>query len=160
LSHHPGTPTRLYEQKSTCFQQGNILRILVFGTSLDDRAGPSGQELLWLCGIGWYDEAARLIDVVRSSFLLYRTPCRFTSRSNCSYIKTEGTCIIMEQGTVKWFNDAKGYGFISRQNGEDVFVHYSAIQTEGFRSLQEGQAVSFNVVKGPKGWQAENVQVL
>ncbi|MGA2690061.1 MAG: cold-shock protein [Candidatus Korobacteraceae bacterium] len=70
----------------------------------------------------------------------------------------------MEQGTVKWFNDAKGYGFISRQNGEDVFVdvfvHYSAIQTNGFRSLQEGQAVSFNVVKGPKGWQAENVQVL
>jgi cold shock protein len=72
----------------------------------------------------------------------------------------EGICIIMEQGTVKWFNDAKGYGFISRQNGEDVFVHYSAIQTNGFRSLQEGQAVSFNVVKGPKGWQAENVQVL
>ena len=66
----------------------------------------------------------------------------------------------MEQGTVKWFNDAKGYGFISRQNGEDVFVHYSAIQTNGFRSLQEGQAVSFNVVKGPKGCQAENVQVL
>ena len=66
----------------------------------------------------------------------------------------------MEQGTVKWFNDAKGYGFISRQNGEDVFVHYSAIQTNGFRSLQEGQAVQFTVVKGPKGWQAENVQVL
>jgi cold shock protein len=66
----------------------------------------------------------------------------------------------MEQGTVKWFNDAKGYGFISRQNGEDVFVHFSAIQAEGFRSLQEGQAVQFNVVKGPKGWQAENVQPL
>jgi cold shock protein len=64
----------------------------------------------------------------------------------------------MEQGTVKWFNDAKGYGFISRQNGEDVFVHYSAIQAGGFRSLQEGQTVQFNVVKGPKGWQAENVQ--
>ena len=63
----------------------------------------------------------------------------------------------MEQGTVKWFNDAKGYGFISRQNGEDVFVHYSSIQNEGFRSLKEGQAVQFNVVKGPKGWQAENV---
>jgi CspA family cold shock protein len=67
---------------------------------------------------------------------------------------------IMEQGTVKWFNDAKGFGFISRQNGEDVFVHFSAIQSNGFRSLQEGQAVQFNVVKGPKGWQAENVQVL
>jgi CspA family cold shock protein len=64
----------------------------------------------------------------------------------------------MEQGTVKWFNDAKGFGFISRQNGEDVFVHFSAIQSNGFRSLKEGQAVQFNVVKGPKGWQAENVQ--
>jgi CspA family cold shock protein len=66
----------------------------------------------------------------------------------------------VEQGTVKWFNDAKGFGFISRQNGEDVFVHFSAIQTNGFRSLQEGQAVSFNVVKGPKGFQAENVQAI
>jgi cold shock protein len=62
-----------------------------------------------------------------------------------------------EQGTVKWFNDAKGYGFISRQNGEDVFVHFSAIQAGGFRSLQEGQTVQFDVTKGPKGWQAENV---
>lgn len=67
----------------------------------------------------------------------------------------------MEQGTVKWFNDAKGFGFLSRQSGEDVFVHFSAIQSNGgFRSLQEGQAVQFNVVKGPKGWQAENVQPL
>ena len=67
----------------------------------------------------------------------------------------------MEQGTVKWFNDAKGFGFLSRPNGEDVFVHYSAIQSNGgFRSLQEGQAVQFNVVKGPKGWQAEDVQAL
>ena len=66
----------------------------------------------------------------------------------------------MEQGIVKWFNDAKGFGFISRANGEDVFVHHSAIKTDGFRSLQEGQAVQFDVVKGPKGWQAENVQVI
>jgi CspA family cold shock protein len=65
--------------------------------------------------------------------------------------------ISMEQGTVKWFNDAKGYGFISRQNGEDVFVHFSAIQAGGFKSLQEGQTVQFDVTKGPKGWQAENV---
>jgi CspA family cold shock protein len=66
----------------------------------------------------------------------------------------------METGTVKWFNDAKGFGFVSRENGDDVFVHHSAIQSNGFRSLQEGQKVQFNVVKGPKGWQAENVQAL
>jgi cold shock protein len=70
----------------------------------------------------------------------------------------KGTKQHMETGTVKWFNDAKGYGFISRQNGEDVFVHFSAIQANGFRSLQEGQQVQFDVVKGPKGWQAENVK--
>jgi CspA family cold shock protein len=66
----------------------------------------------------------------------------------------------VEKGTVKWFNDAKGFGFISRENGEDVFVHYTAITANGFRSLQEGQAVQFEVVKGKKGLQAENVQVL
>jgi len=67
----------------------------------------------------------------------------------------------MEKGTVKWFNDAKGYGFISRDSGQgDVFVHFSAIQSSGFRSLQEGQPVQFEVVTGPKGLQAENVQAL
>ena len=66
----------------------------------------------------------------------------------------------MEQGTVKWFSDAKGFGFISRQSGDDVFVHFSAISSNGFKSLQEGQAVQFNVTKGPKGLQAENVQPL
>jgi len=66
----------------------------------------------------------------------------------------------VEKGTVKWFNDAKGFGFITREGGEDVFVHFSAIQANGFRSLQEGQQVQFNVVKGAKGWQAENVQPL
>jgi cold shock protein len=66
----------------------------------------------------------------------------------------------MEQGTVKWFNDAKGFNFISRQSGDDVFGHFSAIQTSGFRSLQEGQAVEFSVTRGPKGFQAENVQAL
>jgi cold shock protein len=66
----------------------------------------------------------------------------------------------METGTVKWFNDAKGYGFISRQNGDDVFVHFSAIQASGFRSLQEGQNVQFDLAKGPKDLQAENVRLL
>ncbi len=66
----------------------------------------------------------------------------------------------MEQGTVKWFNDAKGFGFISRDSGDDVFVHHSAIQSNGFRTLQEGQRVQFNVTKGPKGLQADSVQAL
>jgi|SRR5579863_1424620 cold shock protein len=65
----------------------------------------------------------------------------------------------MEQGTVKWFNDAKGFGFLSRASGDDVFVHFSAIQSEGFKSLAEGQAVTFNVIRGPKGFQAENVRI-
>lgn len=66
----------------------------------------------------------------------------------------------MEKGTVKWFNDSKGYGFISRENGRDVFVHHTAINAEGFRSLAEGQAVEFDVVAGPKGDQAANVKPL
>ena len=65
-----------------------------------------------------------------------------------------------EQGTVKWFNDSKGYGFIQRSTGDDVFVHHSAIQAEGFKSLAEGEAVEFTVTKGPKGLQAENVTKL
>jgi CspA family cold shock protein len=67
---------------------------------------------------------------------------------------------VKEQGTVKWFNASKGYGFIQRQTGEDVFVHFSAIQSDGYRSLNEGQAVEFEVVRGPKGLQAANVQAL
>ncbi|MFZ5880232.1 MAG: cold-shock protein [Chloroflexota bacterium] len=63
-------------------------------------------------------------------------------------------------GTVKWFNGDKGYGFIAREGGADVFVHFSAIQGSGFRSLQEGQKVEFTVEKGPKGPQAANVTVL
>ena len=61
-----------------------------------------------------------------------------------------------ETGTVKWFNASKGYGFIGRDNGPDVFVHYTAIQSDGYRTLQEGQRVEFVVEKGPKGLQAAN----
>jgi cold shock protein len=62
-----------------------------------------------------------------------------------------------EQGVVKWFNASKGFGFIQRQSGEDVFVHFSAIQMDGYKSLNEGQLVEFEVKQGPKGFQAENV---
>ena len=65
-----------------------------------------------------------------------------------------------EQGTVKWFNNEKGYGFISRDSGDDVFVHHSAILGEGFKSLEEGDNVEFDVVSGPKGFQAQNVAKL
>ena len=64
----------------------------------------------------------------------------------------------MEQGTVKWFNSSKGYGFISRESGEDVFVHHNSIQGDGFKSLDEGDRVEFDVQQGPKGLQAANVQ--
>jgi len=64
-----------------------------------------------------------------------------------------------QTGTVKWFNDAKGFGFITTDGGEDVFVHFSAIQGRGFRSLQEGTHVEFEVAQGPKGLQAQNVTV-
>ncbi|MBS1847904.1 MAG: cold-shock protein [Actinobacteria bacterium] len=64
----------------------------------------------------------------------------------------------MATGTVKWFNNEKGYGFIARNEGSDVFVHHSAIQMNGYRSLEEGQAVEFEVVAGPKGDQAQDVR--
>jgi CspA family cold shock protein len=64
------------------------------------------------------------------------------------------------QGTVRWFNPSKGYGFISTEGGEDVFVHYSALQGEGYRSLDEGQRVEFTIQPGPKGLQASNVVTL
>ena len=65
-----------------------------------------------------------------------------------------------EKGVVKWFNASKGFGFIQRSNGEDVFVHFSAIQSNGYRSLDEGAQVEFEVKQGPKGLQAENVSVV
>ena len=63
----------------------------------------------------------------------------------------------MSNGTVKWFNEKKGYGFISQESGDDVFVHFSAIQGKGFKTLEEGQSVSFEIEEGPRGAQASNV---
>jgi CspA family cold shock protein len=65
----------------------------------------------------------------------------------------------MATGTVKWFNDAKGFGFITREGGPDLFVHHSAIVADGFRSLSEGQQVEFDITEGPKGLQAQNVRI-
>ena len=64
----------------------------------------------------------------------------------------------MTRGTVKWFNEAKGFGFLSQESGEDVFVHFSALQGEGFKTLAEGEEVEFEVTQGPKGLQAANVR--
>ncbi len=66
----------------------------------------------------------------------------------------------MAEGTVKWFNDAKGFGFIEQENGNDLFVHFSAIQGDGFKSIQEGAKVTFDVVDGPKGPAADNVVII
>jgi CspA family cold shock protein len=72
-------------------------------------------------------------------------------------VRKEGSKVAREKGKVKWFNNAKGYGFIEREGGEDVFVHYSAITGDGYRTLQEGDAVEFEVVQSDKGLQAANV---
>ena len=63
-------------------------------------------------------------------------------------------------GTVKWFNNSKGYGFLTQENGDDVFVHFTEIRSEGFRTLEEGQRVRFSIEKGPKGLQAKNVEIV
>jgi len=73
---------------------------------------------------------------------------------------SQGVGKMSEKGTVKWFNDAKGFGFISRESGEDVFVHFRAIESQGFKSLKEGQEVEFEVVTGQKGLQADKVRPL
>jgi CspA family cold shock protein len=79
------------------------------------------------------------------------------AQSGLSHLHQGKGRLMKEKGTVKWFNAAKGYGFIQRENGEDVFVHFSAIQAQGYRSLDEGTSVEFEVTRGPKGLQAANV---
>jgi CspA family cold shock protein len=87
------------------------------------------------------------------------TVSRFTAEQGADWRpsgKKKG--VVMATGTVKWFNNEKGFGFIAREQGSDVFVHHSAIQMSGYRSLEEGQAVEFEVVAGPKGDQAQDVR--
>ena len=77
--------------------------------------------------------------------------------TDTSVIRKKEAKALREIGTVKWFNAAKGYGFIMRDSGEDIFVHYSAIESDGYKTLNEGQRVEFTVVQGPKGLAASNV---
>ncbi len=91
---------------------------------------------------------------------LEKCKCKFTGLigHNVNILNNIGGVILI--GTVKWFNNSKGYGFIETEDGTDLFVHQSAIQSSGFRSLSEGQKVKFDVINGDKGQQASNVQVL
>jgi cold shock protein len=89
-----------------------------------------------------------------SVYSAYRAGAQASSANTNS---EQGSAVSKEQGVVKWFNASKGFGFIQRQSGEDVFVHFSAIQSDGYKSLNEGQKVEFEVKQGPKGLQAENV---
>jgi cold shock protein len=82
---------------------------------------------------------------------------RGAARADRNLTIVERSFFVREKGTVKWFNGAKGYGFIQRSTGEDVFVHFSAIQENGYRTLNEGEVVEFDLLKGPKGYQAANV---
>jgi len=93
----------------------------------------------------------------RPSGRAVRTPGRLAKAPLTDANSEQGNAVSKEQGVVKWFNASKGFGFIQRQSGEDVFVHFSAIQSDGYKSLNEGQKVEFEVKQGPKGLQAENV---
>jgi CspA family cold shock protein len=85
------------------------------------------------------------------------SPLSLSGKSKSTTNNDEEKLYVKEKGVVKWFNAAKGYGFIQRASGDDVFVHFSAIQSNGYRSLDEGAEVEFEVKQGPKGLQAENV---
>jgi cold shock protein len=98
---------------------------------------------------------------------LYHAPRELDSRALLSVGGLESRAVVvckeehqLAEGTVKWFSNEKGYGFIEREGGDDVFVHFSAIGMDGYKSLTEGQKVSFEVVQGPKGAQAANVMAI
>lgn len=104
------------------------------------------------CSLDWMPHSGTLrANYYRWSQLLLQ----IATRRNVQVSIRRSTSV---QGTVKWFNNSKGYGFIGRDDGPDVFVHYSAILGDGYRSLQEGDTVEFEIVQGPKGPQAANVQ--
>ena len=126
----------------------------------------------WWCAGAWYAhqdtvisgvvlalERPRRVAPLGSSLL---PPASSSSQVFRSETKTTEQIVsnIMTTGTVKWFNGEKGFGFISRENGDDVFVHFSAIQGDGYRTLEEGQRVQFDVAPGRKGEEAQNVQTI
>ncbi|HXA79457.1 MAG TPA: cold-shock protein [Candidatus Acidoferrales bacterium] len=91
------------------------------------------------------------------ALVLFRATARRREDQNQDITRRGVITLAREQGVVKWFNASKGFGFIQRQSGEDVFVHFSAIEMDGYKSLNEGQLVEFEVRQGPKGFQAEQV---
>jgi CspA family cold shock protein len=95
--------------------------------------------------------------LIPGPIFFYLTAVRPAFLAGYYAVSVVGGFTMKETGTVKWFNDSKGFGFITRESGPDVFVHHSAIQGDGFRSLAEEQAVEFEVTQGPKGPQAQNV---
>jgi CspA family cold shock protein len=101
----------------------------------------------------WCSDSA----VNRLKWFGLRFTAAFSAFGALPFRSVSGESSVKEKGTVKWFNAAKGYGFIQRSTGDDVFVHFSAIQSSGYRSLDEGSQVEFEVKQGPKGLQAENV---
>jgi cold shock protein len=107
------------------------------------------QEKLFTCGV------INCLHYQNKAVTLNKYP-RISPDKNIEQ-KESGESKQMVKGTVKWFNDSKGFGFLEQENGEDVFVHFSAIAGDGFKSLAEGDRVTFEVVKGPKGLQAANV---
>jgi CspA family cold shock protein len=115
-----------------------------------DVQNPPETVLAVFCWVGWQPAIGA---TVRST-----ERRRGVSRGLCGRKSLQEQEIQVASGTVKWFNDAKGFGFISQPEGEDVFVHFSAIAGEGFKSLAEGEALEFDVTRGPKGLQAANVR--
>jgi CspA family cold shock protein len=112
---------------------------------------------LFLCGKAASRAATLFPGSVETSFGVPQGHIEASAKQGLSQEEQRKESVVREKGTVKWFNGAKGYGFIQRSTGEDVFVHFSAIQENGYRSLNEGETVEFDVTKGPKGLQAANV---
>jgi CspA family cold shock protein len=98
-------------------------------------------------------------ETLTNFYLIFCQKLVLNDPRTCEYYKRKGKKV-MARGTVKWFNEKKGYGFISQEDGTDVFVHFSAIEQEGFKTLREGDEVEFEITQGPKGAQASKVSIV